>query len=179
MSTKMTITEALAEIKLARKKITSEQEFVNRYLTRPVDKVDPLEVDGGSTEVLKRKLQSIGDLEDRIIKIRYLINESNMKTNLTIGDTTMSIAEWLYWRREVYPLTLAFFQEMFNRIHANRDRAYNPARLLAAQTEASGAQIKVHVDEVNIQDTLLTLSEVENTLDGKLSLLNARVEIEV
>ena len=56
---------------------------------------------GGSVSAIKRELQAIHDLEERMVRIRRAIQHANQVTNVTIGKQARSIADWLVWRRDV------------------------------------------------------------------------------
>ena len=98
---KLTITEALAEIKTINKRLQTKRQNTLQYVARDARVKDPLEREGGSVEFLKRERQSIKDLEQRVVAIRTAIQRSNLETRTTIAGRELSIAEWLTWRREI------------------------------------------------------------------------------
>src|SRR5262244_3974058 len=96
-----TITEALQELKTINKRLEVKRQSLMQYIARDSRIKDPLEREGGSVEFIRRERQAVGDLEQRIITIRTAIQATNLKTPLTIGGSSRSVAEWLTWRREV------------------------------------------------------------------------------
>src|SRR5688500_13494204 len=99
---KLTITEALAEIQTIEKRLAKKREWVSNNLFRPEQLRDPMsDKDGGIKAYLKAEIQSIQDLEDRKVRLRCAINRSNDSTLVVLAGRTWSVAEWLAWRREV------------------------------------------------------------------------------
>jgi len=101
--TKLTITEALAEIKTVGKRIEKKRDFINQFLARQDGIRDPLEKDGGSPAVIASERQSVADLEERLIALRRAIQSANDTATIRIGDKSRSISEWLTWKRDVAP----------------------------------------------------------------------------
>src|SRR6266850_8251735 len=98
---KMTITEALQEIKTIGKRLEKKRLAVSDKLARDTRIKDPLEKDGGSEKFVREERQAIGDLEKRIVAIRTAIQRSNLITMVPIDGNQGTVAEWLTWRREV------------------------------------------------------------------------------
>ena len=70
MATPVTITSALAELKLITKRLDRKKDFVRSFLWRQEIMTDPLERQGGSIEAIKRTLQAIGDAQ-RVALVAY------------------------------------------------------------------------------------------------------------
>lgn len=98
---KITITEALSEINLIKKKTIKKQEIVTQNLARAKHMPDPYVNEGGSFEFNKRELQAIKDLNLRMTKIRGAISRANLENKITISGETRSINDWLTWKREI------------------------------------------------------------------------------
>src|SRR5689334_8132500 len=109
---KITITEALAEIKTIAKRIEKKRETVGQYIARQDALKDPFQDRGGSRQVLATERQSIADLTSRIVTIRTAIARANSDTVVEVGGRKMSIEEWLVWRREVLPGERAFLTKL-------------------------------------------------------------------
>lgn len=174
----MTITEALAEIRLEANKVTKKRQFVLAHIGRSADRIDPLAEQGGAKEVLARELQAIDDLNDRIVSIRTAINKANMEHSITVGDITMTIAEWLVWRRDIMPIYKHMYNDMAQVISRNRNELKDARRLRAGQ-EVTGEDFIPHVDVVQLQADMEQIQEIEDRLDGLLSLKNAQVTVEI
>lgn len=179
--TQTTITEALAEIKLVNAKIEKKKAFVLQYLARQDGVKDPLEKQGGSFKAVESELQAINDLFKRVIKIRLGINDANAKTTLTILDKSLTVAEWLVWKRDVAPKQ----KDILNSLQINIGNLRNQARkqgqnvMMSGQQPESPADFIVNVDELALAKQIEALQEMTDSLDGKLSLHNATTTVEV
>ena len=176
----ITITEALAEIKTAQARIAKRREGVLPYVIRDARLRDPLESDGGSAEFVRRELQAIGDLEERVVQIRTAIQQVNLATTVTIEGESRTISAWLNWRRDIAPGQ----RETYNKLH----RTITQARTAATQRGGRLTEQGVSEQPVDIivavreRDLLAQMEHLEATLgllDGRLSLLNATTTIEV
>lgn len=177
MSTsKITITEALAELKTIGKRIQKKVETVATYSTRFDNITDPFE--GGSTRKLAAEMQSVADLQARITNIRTAIQRVNLDTMLTIGSSTMSIASWLVWRREVATGQAAAISTILRSVEAGKRKAEQ----MSNQPIEEGAKrpsLLVNVNEERLLTQYQEINDVLGALDGKLSLINATTFIEV
>lgn len=176
----ITITEALAELKTNLKKVQKKQEFILRYIAREERVRDPLLADGGSVQAIEREQQSILDLLQRNIKIRAEIQEVNLHTPLTINGKTLSVAEWLIWKRDIAQLEKQNISSMTGRIAVVRNEASNrKVQMISATAVASGTvqpsenDILVNISEADLQKDAEDFEQTFGELDGKLSLLNA------
>ena len=179
---KTTITEALAELKVVDKRILSKQQFIGTYVLRQVAVRDPLEKAGGSYQEVSSAIQSIRDLMERKLSIRRAIQAANTGTDLVVGGETRSIADWLVWKRDVAPVLLSSFEQLQTQINQKRGQAQKEGRAFVQPGQASDAKdndIVVNLNERELAQTIEDLRAKIETLDGKLSLANARVEIEV
>lgn len=179
----MTITEALAELKTIQARIVKKRDSIQQYLARQDAQRDPLErsVDGGSLAFIRNEMQAVADLETRVVAIRSAIQRKNHDINITVGDTTKSLADWLTWRREVMPLREAFYARVRGAIASVRQQAMQkglPVVVPGQQAQAPGDVI-VNVDEKQISDEIEKLETIKGQLDGQLSLKNATVMVEV
>lgn len=177
---RMTITEALAELKTLEKRIGDKRDFVKKYLARQEMVRDPLEKDGGSARAIKAELQAIGDLMERRVAIRRAIALANQQTLVQVNGEERSIADWITWKRENLPTLKMLYQELSNNIAAIRQSAQSQGkRTVEPQTQgADPKDIVVHIDEKWLKEAIENLTEVEGTLDGQLSLRNATVFVE-
>jgi hypothetical protein len=179
----ITITEALAEIKTINKRIEKKREFVLSYLYRQEGLKDPLEKDGGSVEAIRREQQAISDLETRIVALRRGIQHANDKTEVTIKDNVMSIADWLTWRRDVAPVVQAFMHQMRQRLAMVRETAKRGGSqvigaMASVSTDAKPTDYVINIDESELMRKTEELEELLGVLDGQLSLKNATIMID-
>ena len=158
--TQMTITEALAELKMLQKRIAKKESGLEPYLLRQDKVKDPLSAEGGSAAWVAAQRQGLSDLHERIVKIRGSINRA--------------IADWIVWRRDVAPLVARLHSALNGAVRQARDFAKSKnVRLLTDGSEAGPDDIVVSFRETDLQAEIEAHEELMGTLDGKLSLLNA------
>lgn len=178
----MTITEALAELKTLDRRLLKKRMFVGSYMLRPEKLKDPLAKQGGSEKVLAEERQSIADLENRIIDIRTAIQVANLNTVVEVQGITRSIARWLVYRRDVLPQQQAFLSDLKRQIDRQRQEGLRRGSALVssgAASESGPEDIVVNLDEQELSAEIELLETIAGTLDGRLSLANATVTIEV
>ena len=177
---KVTITEALADIKTVNARLDKRREAVMRYFARDARLRDPLEADGGSVEFVKRERQAIADLEARIVAIRTAIQNVNLTTKLTVGNKTQTVSEWLNWRREVSTKAKGFLDQMAATIVNARNQANkNSGRVQDSESTAKPGDIVIAVSEKQLSEEIEGMAQLLGELDGKLSLINATCTIEI
>lgn len=176
----LTITEALAELKVIEKQIVKKRELVLTHLMRHEMVRDPLQKDGGSVPVIARERQSMNDLVERRVAIRRAIAAANAATTITVEGTTRSIADWLTWRRDEAPGQRSFLTTLRQNIDRTRQQAMQKGVAMAATAEAakSGDMI-VNIDEGELARAAEALEVTLERLDGQLSLKNATVTVEI
>jgi hypothetical protein len=175
---KITITEGLAEIKTIAQRIEKKEEAIYQNLTRSEDMRDPFEKDGENSKLwIERQLQSVSDLEVRLIAVRQAIANVNAVTRLSVCNTTRTVSEWLVWKREVAP----GLSERFDRISQNIAEAKlrkNVSRPFAQAQDVKPSALVVNIDESDLARKRDELEQLTGTLDGALSLINATTFIE-
>jgi len=168
-----TITEGLAELKTIAARLAKKKQFVGSQLIREADRLDPLDKQGGSMNVLKSEMQAIHDLEERIVSIRSAINRANASTKVSIGETTRTVEQWLIWRREVSRGQVEFLGGIRQKIDQVRARdPYN-----RGSKDEPG--FIVNLDEKKLGTDTEHLVQILGELDGKLSVVNATTAIEL
>lgn len=178
---RMTITEGLAEIRTIGKRLEKKREAVGAALCRQDGLRDPMEKAGGSAKFIASERQSIGDLETRIVRIRCAVALANANTKAWVGDSERTIAEWLYWRRDVSPGQKEALSRMLGTIRATRDKVTKSGFAVVpqgGQAQAPG-DLVVNVDEAALLAEIETMETTLGDLDGTLSLKNATTFIEV
>jgi hypothetical protein len=177
---KITITEALAEIKTIGKRLSTKREFVGQYLARQEGLKDPLLSEGGSVQVIRETRQSIIDLQTRIIRIRRAISEANASAELTLAGVTRSIAEWLVWRREVAEDQLQFLRNLRSTVNTMRDQAIKKGWAVVSKESdvQSNTDLIVNINELELSKDIEGTERVLGDLDGQLSLKNATTMVE-
>lgn len=187
---KTTITEALQEIKTINNRLVKKRQSIFPYIARDLRVIDPLakSTPGGSEAFIRQERQAIGDLEDRIIKIRTAIQSSNLVSPLTVGTTTRKVAEWLTWRHEISEHSKAFVVGLTNGIVSFRSELQkkggravfaNAIQVNESMGQNDPPQMVINIDEKALLSEQEDIETVLGELDGKLSLFNATTTIEV
>lgn len=180
--TKMTITEALAEIKLITSKLEKKRTRVLGNLMRCANQVDPLEHEGGSVKYLESEMQSIAALEENLIKIRGAIMSANLLHVAEIMGKTKTIYEWLVWKREIVNPMKSFYQLIYTKTKESVDYAdKNPHVLRKPEpgTMPELAKMEPNLNYMEFSKKHEEVSDILSKLDGVLSLKNATIVIEV
>lgn len=172
----LTITEALAEIKTIDARITRAQDFVRTYLVRQRKIIDPLDSEGGSVAAIERQRQSLRDLRERRIALRSAIARSNQNMPVTIEGVSRSVADWIVWKREIAPGLRQEYASLAGYLDGIRTQARQ--KNISVGGDAPDDVI-VNVQELALSEERDLLEKILGTLDGQLSLINARTEIEV
>jgi len=178
---KITITEALAELKTIDKRISKKQEFILPYLFRQEGIKDPLAKDGGSESVITKERQAIADLRKRKIDLKSAIVQANRDNIITICNTSRSIANWLVWRTDVAPSHKQFLAVIQSNMATVRQEAQKKGWGVKTEGEvATNPQdIVLNFDEKQLGADLEEIEEILGTLDGQLSLKNATVTLNI
>lgn len=178
-----TITEAMQEIETLKKRLADKLPPIVRYVCRDEREKDPLQVQGGSEKFIAEERQSHEDLCRRLISLRLAVAKANDATMVKVGNRTMTISEWLVWKREVYPQERALLDGLNGAINAARATARKqgvtvvPAN--AAEGDSHKGNLLVMVDELEVVRGLEELEQTRGTLDGQLSLKNATVFVDI
>jgi hypothetical protein len=179
--TTLTITEALAEIKLIPKKIAKKLDFIREHSLTYNNQPDPLKATGGREKHIKEYKQAITDLIRNYEIIRQKIMEANLKESVTILGETKTIYEWLVWKRETYTTQLnvaklyqgveAEIKRLATRPELYKKEGWKEGDLPTFVTVKPNINIEAYRKEVEKWD------DIYNKLDGKLSLKNATITI--
>lgn len=177
---KITITEALSDINLIKKKIASHQNNIKSVLVRMKHIKDPFESDGGSTQMIKRAKQALTDQQKRLEKIRGAISSANLTHEITVGETTKTIFDWLTWKREISGDHAEFVQSVYQTVRNEQQRIEKSPQVYE---DAEGKKHMVElVSNIDISDWLREIeisTEMLEKLDGQLSLKNATIVIDI
>jgi hypothetical protein len=176
----MTITEALAEIKLLNDKIAKKRAFVLDNLVRIKQLPDALASQGGTPTVISSEVQAITDLEARLIKIRSAIMKANLLNIAECNGQTQTLYDWLVWKREVASARRGFYEQIYSYTKRKLDELQKSPQVLQNET---GQKVLVEPETALPYMEYATkysgVNEVLNKLDGILSLKNATVLIEL
>lgn len=182
---KMTVTEALAEIRVLEKRLDKERNFAGQFCARISTVRDPLEKEGGSPAAVAASVQKIADLEANVVAIRKAIQDANAATELSIDTDFLpspvtTVQTWLMWKREVMPKRIGWINGVLQAI----ERSRNEIR----QKHAGGVkvgdvlvdvQLTVDIDEAALRAESKELEAMVEKVDGLLNLKNATTVIEI
>ena len=179
-TTSITISEALSDIKTIDKRLRKQREFVQTHVAYSGSAKDPFEAEGGIRKVIGEKLQSIGDLEERVIAIRTAILNANLTNRIVLNGKDRSVQEWLTWRREVVHGRRQFFNFLATEVDKIKLAARQKDLSVAKEGETAVYEgIEFVVPVLTIQDEQENLEQILGDLDGKLSVHNANTTIEI
>jgi hypothetical protein len=177
-----TISEGLREVKTLHERIAKKRVYIDQHLHRQAFIRDPLEKEGGQAAVISREIQAIGDMEQRVILLRRSISVANLQTPVTVGDRTMSIYDWICWKREIAPREVEHQQRMAQMLNAARHsaRAQGIPVVAAAGAAADNSRdVILNISEAALQEASDKLTRDLGVLDGLLSVANATTLIDV
>lgn len=174
----LTITEALAEVNLLKKKIADSEMSVRSMLLRAEHVPDVFQEHGGSKEMVAKTQQSVSDMRRRLVEIRHKISKANIENEISINGRTMSIFDWLTWKREVYPSLESSLKTQLSDLQVAAKRETDSPQ---SWKDSEG---KIHlvvwlrnVDQKTLQDEYNSLVDTFGRLDGQLSLKNATINL--
>lgn len=178
----LSISEALAEIKLIEKKISKKRENIACHCIKMDHMPDPFEKErGGSQGFLKSEMQSCEDLLERHIKIRNLISKANLENEVTVEGVTKNITSWLIFKREILSAQLSHLQSLKSTIERKlADAAARPQLYKKAdETEAYLIKVSSNIDLNSLQKKIEDIITIQERLDGVLSMKNAQIQIDL
>lgn len=170
----ITISEALAELKLTKKKIEQKRQFITTNTLRSAIVKDPFETEGGSLKKLRQERQAINDLSQNYLDIRTAIQNANSTHSLTVENETKTITEWLIWRRELAEDTALWYRHLTKELDDNKRKMLNTGKSLTSSQDSSNInEVIINFPESEIFDEYQKLVTINERLDGKLSAFNA------
>ena len=176
----LTITEALSEINLIKKKIEKKQSVVTSNLVRAKNQKDPLENQGGSKDYIKNEIQSINDLMTRLLKLKGAIAEANITNKIAVNGRTLSIYDWLNWKRDLSASDLKFNSSIPVSVKQHLDNAANRPQIWKDDDGKTHlVEYELNVDYGDFLKKTEQITETLEKLDGQLSLKNATIVLEV
>lgn len=171
----ITITEALAEIKAIDNKVAKKSRTVLENCARSSKLADPFEKDGGQAKVVKQEMQSIEDLYIRKVALRRGIQKINNQVEVSVNNRTMTIGDWLAWRKDVAAIQLMNLENLANVVKQSKSSFVKNAR----GTEEAPETLIVNINEKALMQEIEDIHGMLDSLDGQLSLKNATVTFEI
>jgi hypothetical protein len=175
----LTITEALSEVNLIKKKIIAKQDKIKQNLIRYDHLPDPFKNDGGIEQVIISESQGIMDLSRRLEKIRAGISKANLGNAIKIGNEAKTIHDWLIWKREIASGQISFLGHCNSAVRTHLDQSGKQPQVYK-DPEGQTHLVKT-TPNINYPEWLKYQAELTETLeklDGQLSLKNATIAIE-
>lgn len=177
---KITITEALSEVNLIKKKIDKKKEMILANLARFKHVPDPYSKQGGGAQANLNELQAIKDLSSRLMRVRGAISQANLSNKITINGHELSIHDWLTWKREVAPLKQKFFLDLCQKTKQNMDHfAKSPQVYKDEEGKTHLVEFESNIDYADVMKDTENIGDCLERLDGQLSLKNATITVEI
>jgi hypothetical protein len=177
---KITITEGLSEINLIKKKVQDKHIKILGMLFQVSHLPDPFAQDGGSSKVIASEIQSVNDLYRKLAAIRAAISTANLTNVITIMDLTLSIHDWLIWKREISKSSIEFIERLCRDVKNHLDAAARSPQVYKDQDQVVQiVKTTINVDYPWCLKNLEQSKDILGKLDGQLSLKNATILIEV
>jgi hypothetical protein len=176
----LTVTEALSEINLIKKKIEKKRETVLNSLIKPKHLKDKLESQGGSREFIKAELQSMNDLMARHLKLKGSIAAANIGNMIAVNGVTRSIHDWLNWKRDLSAGDLQFNTQIHKDVQKHFDTlAKQPQVFKDDDGKTHLLEYEANVEYGDFIKSSEAIQETLEKLDGQLSLKNATILLDV
>ena len=186
---KLTITEALAEIRLIQKRLATKRKYLLENVVRHSALRDPHESSGGQEATARQTKQGILDLERRHLRIRAAIQRSNLDTMLTVSpladvdgevavEETRSVADWLVWRREIAAGQMKLERDIVSVVTKNQEQLSALAKQATSET-FRGGDLVVNVNVHDAEQRADAIQRLLGSLDGALTKHNSITQIEV
>lgn len=175
-----TITEALSELNLLKKKIEKKESVLREAIFNVAHAKDPFESEGGSKDYVGRELQAVSDLRRRFVKIRSSISKANLEHKITLGEETRSIYDWLSWKREISEGEISLYKDLYTRTESQINRVKQQPQVYKDENnENKMVSFIFNHDLGTLSKKQESLTETIEKLDGLLSLKNATITIDV
>jgi hypothetical protein len=171
----MTISQAMATLKLLDKRIEGEIRDLDAYAVRRDSAADPLVRKGSNSAIyVAARQQAIADMSAQKIAIKEAIALANQATSLTVAVETRTVSQWIVWKRIVAPGMQTMYAGLLTKI--NRERAALDRENMAVAAD-SRVQLVVNLDEQKLREDAKHLEDILGELDGQLSIINATTMI--
>lgn len=172
----ITITEALAEINLIKKKIEDGETGIKVMLVRASHVPDFYQDHGGAAVMIQRTQQALKDMRTRLLSLRSGISRANIENQITINGESKSIFDWLTWKRELYQPLERALKDHIQTLKASADK--EASRPEVWKDQEGRTQLVSYIrnaDLKTIEDEYNRIVDVYGKLDGQLSLKNATI----
>lgn len=165
----MKLIEAMKELKLIIKKMESNNEQVVK-LSSILSNEKPLV--GSSIEDQKKEvnalIQSNEDLFDNYLKLKLAIEKTNTTTSVTINDKTLTITEWLTFRRNASEAS---------RIYLLVNTSAAQGRLSRINNSDKTIEVLPCFDEKIINTKKMEMIDILGKIDWTLEVVNATTDL--
>jgi hypothetical protein len=176
---KLTITEALSELNLIKKKVDNKRKVVAGSLLKAKHEKDAYESVGGIKQFITNELQSIDDLDSRYLKIKGSIAKANIDNSITVNGFTKTIHDWLNWKRDLSDIQKKFVFNLYSFPKGELERlSKQPQVYKDEKQEARLVEFESNIDYPSFLKKSEELNDTFDRLDGQLSLKNATIVID-
>lgn len=176
---KLTITEALSELNLIKKKVDNKRKVVAGSLIKAKHEKDAFENVGGIKQYITSELQSIDDLESRYLRIKGSIAKANIENSISINGFTKTIHDWLNWKRDLSDTQKKFVFNLYSFPKGELDKlSKQPQIYLDDNKEKHLVEFEATIDYPSFLKKSEELNDTFDRLDGQLSLKNATIVVD-
>jgi len=173
----MKLIEGMKRIKIIEKKMRHQSEDINKYATilstdRPV-----FNSAEEQKKEIKSLLQSNEDLAKEYLSLKRRIELTNLKTQVTIGKETYTIADLLVYRRGLVDLIITSYSALNDKL--SKDRLVQAQKQWGSSLGSDNKPIHVEYmyDESFRNENIRRLRDLKDEIEQRLEVINATTEL--
>ncbi|HUW09080.1 MAG TPA: hypothetical protein VM537_05085 [Anaerolineae bacterium] len=168
----MKIVEALKRLRIIEKKIAANNTETTAYASGLSTRKPLFESENRQETEVKSITQSSVDLIKEYLRLKRLLDVTNLAVTVEINGETRPIAEWLIVKRKVADMAISIY-------NALNDSAASGARREDRMYESSGKspQIVRYYKEEERLKHLRHWQDLREAIDGRLEVVNATTDL--
>jgi len=170
--TKMKIVEALKRLRIIEKKIGSNNTEATAYASGLSTRKPLFESENKQEDEVKSITQSSVDLIKEYLRLKRLLDLTNLSVTVEIQGETRPIAEWLIVKRKVADMVISVYAAL-------NDMAASGARREDRSFESGGKtpQVVRYYKEADKLKHLRHWQDLREAIDGRLEVVNATTDL--
>lgn len=166
----MSIVAAMKELKVIKKRMSKNSEFITKYSSQP-DSEKPLLGDAPQQQAeIKSLTQANEDLAKRFTEVHTALTYTNIMIKVNMDSKTYTIHELILMRRELFTL-------LRNTFNAMNDNNFNMATRSHSYSNDSKVHIERFYDEKWKTGKLRALEDLYHSIDSRLETINATTNL--
>lgn len=167
----MKIIEAMNELKLTEKKLSSKLEFIKKFAARPSFRDDAF--NGEEKTKVAQAVQSSMDLIAQHEKLKRSIDLTNLEATTEVNGNVYTLHSLLQNKRLLCKFKKAVYAHL-----DSREAEGEVATLRAKQAEgAVNAQVVYNYDIEDKAKNIMEVEELASNIDSALQIANAQLDI--